>query len=163
MTSGSEIRERWNHNLHYHPLVLETVPERCARALDVGCGEGTLARELRRRAAHVTAIDLDAAGIELARRGDTGRIAFVHGDFLSYPFEPASFDFIASVACVHHMDMRAALERMVALLRPGGTLAVVGLARSRLPADLPHEIAAAIGHRLYGRRRTYWEHPSPKL
>jgi hypothetical protein len=34
---------RWNHNLDYHPLILDAVPEGCQRALDVGCGAGILA------------------------------------------------------------------------------------------------------------------------
>ena len=37
----------WNHNIHYHRLILDAVPPGARRALDVGCGEGTLARQLR--------------------------------------------------------------------------------------------------------------------
>ncbi|MGH3885786.1 MAG: hypothetical protein ACRDSZ_04310 [Pseudonocardiaceae bacterium] len=33
--------ERWNHNLHYHSMILNAVADGSARALDVGCGEGT--------------------------------------------------------------------------------------------------------------------------
>lgn len=51
---------RWNHNLHYLPTLLAAVPPGARRALDVGCGEGTLTRELRRRVAEVTGIDRDA-------------------------------------------------------------------------------------------------------
>lgn len=41
--------ERWNHNLHYHSVILNAVPDGTTRALDVGCGEGTLARQLETR------------------------------------------------------------------------------------------------------------------
>nr|WP_250637349.1 class I SAM-dependent methyltransferase [Streptomyces griseochromogenes] len=41
----------------------------------------------------------------------------------------AECDFICSVTTIHHMDFEAALMRMRDLLRPGGTLVVVGLAR----------------------------------
>ena len=51
-------------------------------------------------------------------------------DFLEYPFEHESFDFITSVATLHHMDATAALTRMRTLLRPGGALAIPGLAPS---------------------------------
>ena len=44
----------------------------CRRSLDVGCGEGMLARDLRRVVPHVTGIDRDAASIDLARREDSG-------------------------------------------------------------------------------------------
>jgi 2-polyprenyl-3-methyl-5-hydroxy-6-metoxy-1,4-benzoquinol methylase len=156
--------ERWNHNLHYHPVILGAVPDRCERALDVGCGEGTLTRQLRRRVPQVTGIDLDQASIGLARAhpgaGDTG---YLLGDFLTYAFEPASFDLITSVASLHHMDAATALRRMSGLLRPGGVLAVVGLARSCYPADLPLDLAAVIGTRVHQLTKTLWEQPSPTV
>ena len=39
----------WNHNIHFHPVVLDAVPTGARRALDVGCGAGGLARELAER------------------------------------------------------------------------------------------------------------------
>jgi 2-polyprenyl-3-methyl-5-hydroxy-6-metoxy-1,4-benzoquinol methylase len=155
---------RWNHNIHYYRLILAAVPPGCHRALDVGCGEGTLARQLAGLVRHVSAIDADAQSIELARRQDAaGQIDLICGDFLAHPFEPGSFDMITSVAALHHMDPAAALERMSRLLRPGGTLAVVGLARSRLPEDLPWEAAGVIANLGYRLTRTYWEQPSPTV
>jgi ubiquinone/menaquinone biosynthesis C-methylase UbiE len=100
---------RWNHNTHYYPLLLSAVPDGCERALDVGCGEGMLARQLSRLVPQVEAIDADQASIALARGQDpAGRIVFIHGDFLVYPFEPASFCLVTSVAALHHMPARAA-------------------------------------------------------
>jgi SAM-dependent methyltransferase len=155
---------RWNHNVHYHPLIVAAVPPGCQRALDVGCGEGTLARELADRIPHVSAIDADGASIELARRQDrAGLIDWICGDFLTHAFEPGSFGMITSVAALHHMDRAAGLERMRVLLEPGGALAIVGLARSRLPADLPWEAAAVITNLGYRLTRAYWEHPCPTV
>src|SRR6516165_6467019 len=69
---------RWNHNTHYYPLILATVPAGCQRVLDVGCGEGMLARQLARRVPRVVGIDQDTTSIELARRQDLdGQIEFV--------------------------------------------------------------------------------------
>jgi 2-polyprenyl-3-methyl-5-hydroxy-6-metoxy-1,4-benzoquinol methylase len=156
--------KRWNHHLHYHPLTLNAVPEGCQRALDVGCGEGILARQLHQIIPHVSAIDLHEPSIRLARQQDAAAgIDYLVGDFLTYPFEPASFDLIASVAALHHMDARLALARMSHLLRPGGRLAVVGLARSRYPADLPRDAAAAVAHRLHKATKGYWEISAPTL
>lgn len=155
---------RWNHNIHYHQVLLETVPARCERALDIGCGEGTLARKLRQSVGHVSAIDIDQDSIEIARRHDSVlEIDYLLGDVLSFPFEAASFDFVVCVAALHHMDARAALERMVALLRPGGALAVLGLARSRYPADLPRDVAAAAVSRAYRLTKDHWESPAPTV
>ncbi|HEX5901343.1 MAG TPA: class I SAM-dependent methyltransferase [Solirubrobacteraceae bacterium] len=153
---------RWNHNTHYHPLILGAVPPGCRRSLDVGCGEGMLARELRQVVPHVTGIDRDAASIGLARRQDED-IEFILGDFMTHPFQPASFDHIASIAVLHHMDAAAALKRMRELLAPGGTLAIVGLARKRYPADLPFAIAGAVGHRVHRLSKPCWEDSAPRL
>jgi ubiquinone/menaquinone biosynthesis C-methylase UbiE len=153
---------RWNHNTHYHRLILGAVPRGCQRSLDVGCGEGMLARELRQVVPWVTGIDRDAASIELARRLDED-IEFIRGDFMTHPFQPASFDHIASIAALHHMDAAAALKRMRELLAPGGTLAIVGLARNRYPADLPFAIAGAAGHRIHRLGRSCWEDSAPRL
>lgn len=156
--------DRWNHNLQYHPVVLQALPRPCQRAVDVGCGEGTLTRQLRLLVPDVVGIDRDVASIELARRQDrTGDIQYLVGDVLTYPLEPESFDAVVSVAALHHMDAVAALTRMRDLLRPGGGLVVIGLARSRFPANLPLDAAAMVASRLYRLRKGYWEHPSPTL
>ena len=154
---------RWNHNIHHYPLVLAAVPPGCQRALDVGCGEGMLARQLAGRVPQVVGIDQDAASVEAAhRQGPRGQVGFVRGDFITHPFRPGSFGLISCVAALHHMDAAAALARMSQLLAPGGTLVVVGLARPRR-SDLPLDVVAVIaniGHRL---AKSYWEHSSPTV
>jgi SAM-dependent methyltransferase len=157
----SERDRRWNHNIHYYPLVLAAVPPGCQRVLEVGCGEGMLARQLACRVPRVVGIDQDTASIELARRqGPDGQVEFVCGDFLTHPFPLASFGLIACVAALHHMDAAAALARMGQLLVPGGILVIVGLARSR-PPDLPWEAAAVIANLGHRATKGYWQHPSP--
>jgi len=156
--------ERWNHNIHYHRLILDSVPAGARDALEVGCGEGMLARRLCRIVPNVVAIDLDQSSLDLARAQMPGaNIDYVCGDFLTYPFVRGSFDVIGSVATLHHMDAAVALGRMRDLLRPGGTLVIVGLARSRLPADLPVEVAAVAVNGIYRLTKTYWQHPSPTV
>ena len=49
----------WNHNIHFHPVVLDAVPVGARRALDVGCGTGGLARELAERVPEVVGLDPD--------------------------------------------------------------------------------------------------------
>ncbi|HEV2372968.1 MAG TPA: class I SAM-dependent methyltransferase [Streptosporangiaceae bacterium] len=157
--SGTD--RRWNHNIHYYPLVLAAVPPGCQRALDVGCGEGTLVRRLAHRVPRVVGIDQDAASIEAARaQSPDGQVELMCGDFLTHPFPPASFGLVACVAALHHMDPAAALARMSELLAPGGSLAIVGLARSG-PADLPREAAAGFANLGYRAVKGYWQHPSP--
>ena len=155
---------RWNHNTHYGLELLRAVPSSASVALDIGCGEGWLVRELNRVVDHVIGIDADEESIANARSyGPVEGVDYIVGDFFAYPFEPATFDFITSVAALHHMDEEGALGRMAELLRPSGTLAVVGLGRSRLPVDLAWELAGAVATRAHKLTRAYWATPAPKV
>jgi SAM-dependent methyltransferase len=154
----------WNHNIHYHRLILRAVPAGSQRCLDVGCGDGLLARKLRQLVPHVSVIDQDGPIIEAARLNDRGLgITYLHGDFLKHEFGNESFDFITCVAVLHHLDAVAGLQRMRDLLKPGGTLVVIGCAEMTLPADLPYELAGAIMHRVLLLRRTWAESGAPTL
>ena len=127
----------WNHNVHYQPVILSAVPPGCRTALDVGCGDGLLAARLAERCANVTGIDRDPKMIASARAQQArARITFVEADFLDYPFLPESFDFVCANTSLHHMNFTAALTAIARLLRPGGRLAVVGLAADKSITDL---------------------------
>jgi len=135
----AQARDYWNHNVHYQPVILGAVPPGCRAAIDVGCGDGMLACELAARCESVTGIDRDPRMIELARErgqaGAVGNLAFVQGDFLAYPFAAGSFDFACANTALHHMGTATALRQLARVLRPGGRLAVVGLASNGSPAD----------------------------
>lgn len=155
---------QWNHNIHYYPLVLRAVPAGAKNGLEIGCGDGLLARQLRNVLPQVTAIDRHEPSIAAARRHDDGLgIEYLHSDFLSHDFEPESFDFIASVAVLHHMDAIAGLKRMRTLLRPGGILVVIGCARSSNLADLPAEIGGVVLHRWQVLRQLWTESSGPTM
>jgi SAM-dependent methyltransferase len=131
-------------------VIVDAVPPGCQRALDVGCGTGALTRRLKHLVPHVTGIDRDERSIRLAQAhpGATG-IRYLRADFLTASLEPASADLVTSIASLHHMDAWAALQRMSDLLRPGGVLAVVGLARASSPAELAAIIPASAGTQLH--------------
>jgi SAM-dependent methyltransferase len=80
---------------------------------------------------------MDRAAISQARAGcgEEGRVRFVEGDVMTYPFPDDDFDLIAAVATLHHLQLRPALARFRKLLRPGGVLAVIGLYRGETLAD----------------------------
>jgi ubiquinone/menaquinone biosynthesis C-methylase UbiE len=127
----------WNHNVHYQPVILNAVPPGCRAALDVGCGDGMLVDRLAEHCAEVTGIDRDPRMIALARaRQPQARVTFIEADFLAHDFQPASFDFVCANTSLHHMDFAAALTKVAKVLRPGGRLAVVGLAADRSATDL---------------------------
>ncbi len=155
--------DRWNHNIHYHPLLLAAVRPG-SRVLDVGCGEGTLTRAAAQTAAHVIGIDLHATSIELARTTTAEtNVEYVCGDVFKTTLAPESFDAVLSVATLHHLGAEAGLLRLREWVRPGGTLGVIGLAASEYPRDLPWEVGGAISTRLHKLNKRYWEHSAPTL
>ena len=133
----------WNHNIHYHDGILSSIPPNCQSALDVGCGQGLLARQLARHCRRVTAIEVDRETLLRGRAaGDAeGRIEFVHGDVMTHPFVDLSFDMISAVATLHHLPLTAALVRLRNLLRPGGVLAVISLYRLNTVRDFAYAAA----------------------
>jgi 2-polyprenyl-3-methyl-5-hydroxy-6-metoxy-1,4-benzoquinol methylase len=50
---------RWNHSIHYYSTLLRAIPAWAQWALDVGCGEGMLTREMALRVPNVAGIDTD--------------------------------------------------------------------------------------------------------
>lgn len=130
----------WNHNTHYHRLVLDAVPDGCAAALDVGCGDGLLLEKLAGRARRVTGVDRSPEMVRLARErtAGLGSVTVLAADFrdaVGSLLPEGGYDFVSAVAVVHHWDFAEAVRGMVRLLAPGGRLVVVGLARNRTPVD----------------------------
>ena len=94
--------------------VRTNLPPSPARVLEIGAGEGELARALRGTGYDVTAIDpkserLDVQPVELADLPDPER-----------PFEAA-----VAVVSLHHIEpLEASVERLAAVLEPGAPLIV---------------------------------------
>jgi len=139
----SSRRSPWNHNIHYHRLLEGAVPPGARRVVDVGCGEGRLAAALADRVPLVVGVDLDAPALRSAA-DRAGNARLLLADVRSAPLAPGGVDAVVSVATLHHLDEAAGLRRMAELLRPGGVLAVVGLARSELPRDLGWDLAGMV-------------------
>ena len=159
--TASAAPGRWNHNTFYYPVLLREVPPGSRRAMDVGCGEGTLTRQLRHLVPEVWGIDADGPSVNAARQHpEAGDITYINDDVLTHAFVAGSFDFISTVAVIHHMEAETALVKLKLLLRPGGVLAIVGCARSS-PRDWPTDIAAILPNRLRRLRAPYWHHTSP--
>lgn len=92
------------------------------RLLDVGCGEGGVARLLGGRVAEVVAVDVEPSPDWSEEPGLTFSVA----DAERLPFPDASFDVVHSKDALHHMDdPRAALAEYARVLRRRGTLLVI--------------------------------------
>jgi SAM-dependent methyltransferase len=140
----------WDHNAYYQRLLLRHLPRPCNRVLDAGCGAGAFAVELAKRARHVDALDRSPAMIEQARRVAPPNVTCILADLLQDPLHGAGYDAIVSLSALHHTPLPEVLPRLAGALRPGGVLAAVALPRRDLPLELPAELTAAIGHRLFG-------------
>jgi len=109
------------------------------RALDLGCGTGTLTLLLARSCpdAEVVGLDADEGALALARRkAEQARleIALQRGRAEAPPFAEASFERVVTSLVLHHLPTAGklqALARARALLRPGGTLHVADWGRPR--------------------------------
>jgi SAM-dependent methyltransferase len=121
----------------YHYIVLRSVPAGCRRALDVGCGTGLLTERLASRSERVIGIDLDRDALSLARSSPEheSRVQFIAGDAMNHPFLPTTFDFITAVAALHHLPLRPALASLRDLVKPGGTIAIIGFYKSQTVGD----------------------------
>jgi SAM-dependent methyltransferase len=153
----------WNVNIHYDARLAGCVPVAAEAVLDVGCGDGFLAARLARRVPRVVALDIDAPVLARARaRFPDAPVTWCQGDILTHPLETGSFDAVLSNAMLHHLpDTRAALRRLSKLVRPGGTLGIVGFTRTEwrdLPWGVTTFIARGIAIQLHGK----WEHSAPQ-
>ena len=156
------MREFWNANTHYHHVVLASLPPGAKRVLDVGCGDGVLAAELAAAGIpHVVGLDVDQPVLDRASARHAGRsIEWMLGDVLDVSLEPESFDAVVSVAALHHMDATRALSQFARLVRPGGTVAVVGIA-SHSWLDMPLAPVAIASRLTLGLVHGEWTHSAP--
>ena len=124
--------EGWTSNNHYHNLLLKHVPQNCEHALEIGCGTGAFARELARRCGRVVALDLSAEMIRVARSqsNELDNLEFQLADAMSWDFPQSHFDFICSIATLHHLEQRELFMKMRDALRPRGVLVVLDLVES---------------------------------
>jgi ubiquinone/menaquinone biosynthesis C-methylase UbiE len=80
----------------YSPSFFDTIlPRPGRRTLEIGCGEGRVARDLARRGHTVVALDTSPTLVRSAKAADpAGR--YVLADAASLPFHDASFDLVVA-------------------------------------------------------------------
>ena len=137
MNDYAKHDDYWNHNSAYHPWLVGIASRNRGDVLDVGCGEGLLAQRLAVVSRSVVGIDADPISVWRAseRLQPIGNASV---ELLRFEdLEPAerSFDLITFVASLHHLPLRAALQKAREMLRPAGKLAVIGLSANKSVTD----------------------------
>ncbi len=133
-------------------LVEQAAAEPGHRVLDLGCGTGTLAIQVKRRqpGAEVVGLDADPEMLERAKgkASEAGvELRLDEGYSTDLPYEDASFDRVLSTLFFHHLDpepKRQTAREIARVLRKGGELHVADWGE---PAD-PVMAAAFLSIRL---------------
>jgi SAM-dependent methyltransferase len=110
---------------YYAPLFFDQiVPEPGRGTLEIGSGEGRVARDLRHRGHDVIGIDASPTLTGYARRDDPeGR--YLVADAAALPFADGTFDIaVAYNSLMDVEDMRAAVAEAARILEPGGRFCV---------------------------------------
>jgi ubiquinone/menaquinone biosynthesis C-methylase UbiE len=125
------VADAYQHRPPYPPEVLDVLEQittdRPRRVLDIGAGEGALARPLARRFDQVDALDISAAMVEAGRRQPGGRqpnLRWIVGAAETGDVE-APYALVTAGASLHWMRWKQTLARIARVLTPNAFLAIV--------------------------------------
>ena len=126
--SVTECVSRWERRRHKRPPLLIAWLAHMSKSsvlLDLGCGSGRDAADLKRRGYRVVGIDRTAALLAYARRRASA-LSLIRADIRHLPVGPGTIDGIWAAASLMHLPKSAARQVLVAwhrLVRPDGLLA----------------------------------------
>lgn len=105
---------------YYRDAFFDEVVVQAGRTLEVGCGEGRVARELAARGHEVVAVDLTAALLEHARSAAPS-LQYARADAAALPIRDGSCDTVVAYNSLMDVeDMPAAVREAARVLKPKG-------------------------------------------
>lgn len=139
--SASPYR-RWYFGRRRDLVLAALRPRRRDLVLDVGCGPGAYANEIRVRTG-MHAVGIDVAHGYLVQAGSRC-VRVARADATDLPFKRATFDAVLATEVLEHMvDDAGAVREVARVLRPGGR-AVFTAPNRRSLLDLGHRVKASV-------------------
>ena len=106
----------------YSPAFFDFLPAPGRATLEIGCGEGRVARDLAERGHRVTAVDASPTLLEAAREAQP-EVDFRLADAAALPFEDSAFDLVVAYNSLMDVDdMPGAVREAARVLGPGDRL-----------------------------------------
>lgn len=125
------VAAAYRHRPPYPDEVFEIldclIGDRPRVVLDIGAGEGALARPLAERVDRVDAVDLSAAMVQVGRERPGGRrenLRWIVGAAETADLD-GPYGLVTAGACLHWMDWPPLMARLVAMTAEGAVLVVV--------------------------------------
>jgi SAM-dependent methyltransferase len=107
----------------HREVFLRLVPPAGALTLDVGCGEGRVARDLAALGHRVVAMDAAPTMVRRTAEAGGGLTGVVRADATTLPLPDGAADLAVAFMSLHDMDdMAGAVGEIGRVLRPGGRL-----------------------------------------
>jgi SAM-dependent methyltransferase len=141
---------------HSGPPFFALLPVPGRATLEVGCGEGRVARDLAARGHTITGVDASPTLLDAARSADAEG-TYVLADAAELPFPDGSFDLVVAFnSLMDVQDMPGAVREAARVLEPGGRFCVCvthPLADAGRFTSREAEAPFVIGDSYFGRRR----------
>ena len=108
----------------YSPSFFELIPSPGRATLEIGCGEGRVARDLVKRGHRVTGVDASPTMLDAAREAHSEG-EYELADAADLPFEDDSFDLVVSYnSLIDIQDMPGAVREAARVLEPGSPFCI---------------------------------------
>ena len=107
-------------------MIIRSIPENASSILDVGCGNGWLAKAMTDEKTSVISMDISSRNpVEALRRHPHPRHEAIIADVFHLPFRENSLDCIVASEIMEHVpDPGLFIQKLLFVLRPGGKLIV---------------------------------------
>ncbi|QPH52993.1 class I SAM-dependent methyltransferase [Pontivivens ytuae] len=128
---AADVVDLYTHRPPYAPKIYEYVVEHAlstGRLLDLGCGEGKVARPMARVFGHVTAVDPSANMIALGQSLENGaaeNLEWIEATAEDAPLVGA-FDAVTFASSIHWMDPARLFPKLADHLNASHVLAIIG-------------------------------------